>query len=367
MKILKKFLVMWLSLSILTGCGGEKTEHVLPKSTETEAEKAESKVIETEETVKQSVEVIQKETQSAYKPQAFVEDSNQTYMNGCQPFYGIWFYATKSEAEAYAAADKAFDDGLVGYVFVTTDWSNLNKEKWYVVSVGMYDSETEARNMLPFVQDVYPDAYVKYSGTYQGSASTCVEPTPTYAYNDPFYGIWCFASKDYNAAVKAADEMVRRGYYANIFITTDWSNLNKEKWYVVSSGVYAYEEDAKAMLWSVQKDYPDAYVKFSGSWQGGYNDFDPGYCEPQNPPFYGIWVSATKDSNGAFDTADEVCSNGFDGQVFITTDWSNLNSERWYVIAAGTYANKADAEAMLSYVKQYYPNAYIKYSGEWQG
>ncbi len=267
MKILKKFFIMWLSLSVLTGCGGEKVEHVLPKSTETEVKKPETKVIEKEETVKQRAEEIQRETPSAYVPQTHVEVSDTTYMNGYQPFYGIW----------------------------------------------------------------------------------------------------CFASKDYNAAVKAADEMVRRGYYANIFITTDWSNLNKEKWYVVSSGVYAYEEDAKAMLWSVQKDYPDAYVKFSGSWQGGYNDFDQGYCEPQNPPFYGIWVSATKDSNGAFDTADEVCSNGFDGQVFITTDWSNLNSERWYVIAAGTYANKADAEAMLSYVKQYYPNAYIKYSGEWQG
>ena len=51
-------------------------------------------------------------------------------------------------------------------------------------------------------------------------------------------------------------------------MTTDWSNLNTEKFYVVTAGVYAAESDANAALASVQSVYPDAYVKYSGDFQG---------------------------------------------------------------------------------------------------
>ena len=56
--------------------------------------------------------------------------------------------------------------GFAGKVFVTTEWSNLNTELWYVVSAGVYYSQGQAEAMLPSVQVVYPDAYVKYSGNY---------------------------------------------------------------------------------------------------------------------------------------------------------------------------------------------------------
>ena len=41
-------------------------------------------------------------------------------------------------------------------------------EKFYVVTAGVYLSESDANAALPSVQGFYPDAYVKYSGDYQG-------------------------------------------------------------------------------------------------------------------------------------------------------------------------------------------------------
>ena len=51
-------------------------------------------------------------------------------------------------------------------VITTTDWSNLNSEKWYVVTAGQYETENEANDKLNEVQAYYPDAYVKYSGNH---------------------------------------------------------------------------------------------------------------------------------------------------------------------------------------------------------
>ena len=87
-------------------------------------------------------------------------------------------------------------------------------------------------------------------------------------YHSPFYGIWCSASKDYSSAEKAADKLRQNGYNAAVLVSTDWSNLNKERWYVVTADEYPSESSAKAELPSVKSIYSDAYVKYSGSWQG---------------------------------------------------------------------------------------------------
>ena len=59
--------------------------------------------------------------------------------------------------------------GLDGDIFVTTDWSNLNSEKWYVVTAGIYYSEEDAKDALPDVKNAgYSGAYVKYTGDYIG-------------------------------------------------------------------------------------------------------------------------------------------------------------------------------------------------------
>lgn len=65
--------------------------------------------------------------------------------------------------------------------------------------------------------------------------------------------------------------------------------------------------------------------------------------------------------------AKKIRGNGFDAQVFVTTDWSNLNTEKWYVITAGTYGTEEAASAVLPDVQRVCSDAYIKYSGNWQG
>ena len=84
------------------------------------------------------------------------------------PFYGIWCYGSKTEADANSFAASVIDKGFDGRVFVTTDWSNLNSEKYYVVTAGIYSTEEDAKAALAGVQSAgYSDAYVKYSGDYQ--------------------------------------------------------------------------------------------------------------------------------------------------------------------------------------------------------
>lgn len=109
----------------------------------------------------------------------------------------------------------------------------------------------------------------------------------------------------------------------------------------------------------VKKHYPDAYVKYSGEYNNNTSD--------DHPSFYGIWVSASKSYDDAANTSDEVSSKGFSGFVEVTTDWSNLNNEKWYVVTAGKYASEDEATNNLDKVKKYYSDAYVKYSGDYLG
>ena len=84
-------------------------------------------------------------------------------------------------------------------------------------------------------------------------------------------------------------------------------------------------------------------------------------------PFYGIWCGAAKTEAEAQKQAKKIREDGFDAQVFVTTDWSNLNTEKWYVITAGTYGTKEAASAVLQDVQKVCSDAYLKYSGNWQG
>lgn len=80
-------------------------------------------------------------------------------------FYGIWCYAATSDADAIKFAKEMSANGLTGYVYVTTDWENLNSDTYYVVTAGMYATEEEAKEALLKVQAAgYKDAYVKYTG-----------------------------------------------------------------------------------------------------------------------------------------------------------------------------------------------------------
>ena len=85
-------------------------------------------------------------------------------------------------------------------------------------------------------------------------------------------------------------------------------------------------------------------------------------------PFYGIWVLGSHDPDECRDMVSRLQSQGYAGAaVFYTTDWSNLNTEPWYVVTAGCYATEEEADAALPGVRAAgYEDAYVKYSGERQ-
>ena len=94
----------------------------------------------------------------------------------------------------------------------------------------------------------------------------------------------------------------------------------------------------------------------------------PVWIEASTPaPFYGIWCTGSKDQGVAEKNRARFAEAGLDARVFVTTDWSNLNSEKYYVVTAGTYSSYSEAEAMLPTVKNVVKDAYIKYSGDWKG
>ena len=84
-------------------------------------------------------------------------------------------------------------------------------------------------------------------------------------------------------------------------------------------------------------------------------------------PFYGIWTMGSKNESDAIQAADTLKSQGFDAKVYLTTDWSNLNPEPWYVVSAGEYASESEANNALAAVKSAgYSSAYVKYTGDYQ-
>ena len=84
----------------------------------------------------------------------------------------------------------------------------------------------------------------------------------------PFYGIWCAAFKDRADAQGYADELVTQGFGAQVYLTSEWTNLSSEEWYVVTAGIFVTEEEAEAALPKVQAAIKeDAYIKYSGERQ----------------------------------------------------------------------------------------------------
>lgn len=83
-------------------------------------------------------------------------------------------------------------------------------------------------------------------------------------------------------------------------------------------------------------------------------------------PFYGVWVSATKNESEAEKMCNELIAQGFDARIIVTSEWSNLNPETYYAISIGMYSNKSDAKTQLTEMKRNgYESAYIKYSGSY--
>ena len=150
-------------------------------------------------------------------------------------------------------------------------------------------------------------------------------------------------------------------------LTDEWLEDEEHQWYYFDSDGYMLHDTVT----------PDGF--WVGS-DGKLEDKEPEDKEPEgrepdnnkpekqaetalDRPFYGIWCDATKDYDEAYRFSEKTAGWGFAAEVFLTADWDNLNPERWYAVTAGVYYSNEEAEAVLPAVKQYYPDAYVKYSG----
>ncbi len=201
--------------------------------------------------------------------------------------------------------------------------------------------------------------------------------------DDGFYGIWIGAWSNESSAIEQANQAKAAGYAGQVFMTTDWENLNANPYYVVTAGTYSSQSEAEAHLSDVQnKLIADAYIKHTGKRKssgstGGNSDVNANSSitddasnvyENNNTSdsqgFYGIWIGAWSNESSAYEQASQATAAGYDGQVFMTTDWENLNPNPYYVVTAGTYSSQSEAEAYLSGVQNnVMPDAYIKYTG----
>ena len=93
----------------------------------------------------------------------------------------------------------------------------------------------------------------------------------------------------------------------------------------------------------------------------------PGEMRSYTEPFYGIWCIECQDSAVAWEACQPLLDKGYHARVYTTTDWSNLNPTPMYAATAGVYYSEQEANIFLPIVQIVYPNAYVKYSGDFIG
>ena len=149
--------------------------------------------------------------------------------------------------------------GLLLSLVMTSCTLTISMDKGKQDNIG---SESTAEEQTSTMQENTPDAKMEDREDAPAAHPHMVQGNG----EEPFWGIWCYGSKSRTEADNFADVLSSKGYNAQVFVTTDWSNLNSEKYYVVTAGVYYSETDAKKELASVKSlGYSDAYVKYSGN------------------------------------------------------------------------------------------------------
>lgn len=270
-KYMTMFLAIFLAVTLVTGCSGRKKQ-------DSGSEQGNGKQAETEE------------SKTSTK-----EDSHVLMVkNGCpanypdSPYGQVFEKYFENPSWSYFQA-KNEQGNIVDIVEFTGDCEFENADykaqiqftvdvenNFFEATYLAFDGEAQTQKTL---QKVLVDAYSKEGPAASGqvgvpaaettATTAATQATTAAATPAPFYGIWCDAYKKRAAAENQAAEYEKDGIDAYVFVTTDWSNLSPEKWYVISIGVYATQNSANDALDSVREIYPEAYVKYSGDWVGG--------------------------------------------------------------------------------------------------
>ena len=95
--------------------------------------------------------------------------SSSSTASDSSPFWGAFAMASKNYDTSKRKADNLRNSGFPNaQVVCTTDWTNLNKETWYSVSVGKFSSKSDADQAVSKLKSQgVSDAYSRYSGDHK--------------------------------------------------------------------------------------------------------------------------------------------------------------------------------------------------------
>ena len=94
-----------------------------------------------------------------------------------------------------------------------------------------------------------------------GSGYSEIPPEPA-----EFYGVFITSAKEEEQCDKSLDKLDEAGFHDSVVIfTPDFTELNQDPYYVVSSGKFKTKEEAEARLKEIKAaGFNDAYVKYTG-------------------------------------------------------------------------------------------------------
>lgn len=187
-KIISGLMAMTLCLLAFTGCAGKEQIYTdagylagqtqKSEAVEEDAKENENEIYDNEEKTEELSDynrVTNHEVETEHDTEMTQENIPKEEIPyeklSLNPFYGIWICASKDEKEVMEKSDEASLQQFDTDIMITSDWSDLNEEKYYALTLGLYPTQEEAEAMLPTVLEYYPDAYIKYSGTYRGGSS----------------------------------------------------------------------------------------------------------------------------------------------------------------------------------------------------
>lgn len=110
--------------------------------------------------------------QEADSAKEAAEQKSQTVNSGesdTSPFWGAFVMAGRDRETSERKAEDLRNSGFPNtFVVCTTDWTNLNRETWYSVSVGRFSSKDEAEQAVSSLKaQGVSDAYSRYSGDHK--------------------------------------------------------------------------------------------------------------------------------------------------------------------------------------------------------
>lgn len=173
------------------------------------------------------------------------------------------------DLESHEYRIKESDDGYIGEVELYWGyWGELSQNPGlsnYLVTYKLKPNESSTYGLAV--------SSIRISCIVQDESEVLEENKEEQVINEvtdaPFYGIWCYASKDQNEAQKVASQLIELGFNAKVYICSEWSNLNQEMWYCVSADSCQTRAEAEIVQQAaLDAGYSEAYIKYSGNYIG---------------------------------------------------------------------------------------------------